>query len=43
MYAQLRLVDTLEKMGISPSFSSEINSILDMIYRYKFVVRYFVN
>ncbi|CAO2143585.1 unnamed protein product [Urochloa humidicola] len=32
IYSQLRLVDTLEKMGISPSFSSEINSVLDMIY-----------
>ncbi|CAL4994958.1 unnamed protein product [Urochloa decumbens] len=32
MYSCLRMVDTLEKMGISLSFSSEINSILDMIY-----------
>ncbi|TKW28451.2 hypothetical protein SEVIR_3G324300v4 [Setaria viridis] len=32
MYSQLRVVDTLEKMGISPSFSSEINNILEMIY-----------
>jgi len=26
-------VDTLEKMGISASFSGEINNILDSIYR----------
>ncbi|CAL4994541.1 unnamed protein product [Urochloa decumbens] len=32
MYSSLRMVDTLEKMGISLSFSSEINSILDMVY-----------
>ncbi|RLN29794.1 ent-kaur-16-ene synthase, chloroplastic-like [Panicum miliaceum] len=32
-YYQLRMVDTLEKMGISRSFLSEINSTLDMIYR----------
>ncbi|CAO2141182.1 unnamed protein product [Urochloa humidicola] len=31
-YSGLRMVDTLEKMGISLSFSSEINSILDMVY-----------
>lgn len=33
VYSRLRMVDTLEKMGISPSLSSGINSILDMIYR----------
>ena len=38
MYTQLRMVDTLEKMGISSSFSGEIYSILDMIYRYKLVM-----
>jgi len=27
------MVDTLEKMGISPGFSGEIDSILDTIYR----------
>jgi len=27
------MVDTLEKMGISPGFSTEIESILDTIYR----------
>ncbi|CAN6374612.1 unnamed protein product [Urochloa humidicola] len=32
VYSQLRMVDTLEKMGISFIFPSEINSILDMIY-----------
>jgi len=32
-YSQLRMVDTLEKMGISPGFSGEIDSILDTIYR----------
>jgi len=32
-YTQLRMLDTLEKMGISRSFSSEINTTLDMIYR----------
>jgi len=31
-YSQLRMVDTLEKMGISPGFSTEIDSILDTIY-----------
>jgi hypothetical protein len=29
------MVDTLEKMGISRSFSSEINTTLDMIYRWR--------
>ena len=33
MYTQLRMVDTLEKMGISSSFSGEIYTRLDMIYR----------
>lgn len=33
VYNQLSMVDTLEKMGISPSFSYEINNILDMTYR----------
>ena len=33
VYNQLRMVDTLEKMGISPSFSYEINNILDTTYR----------
>ncbi|RLN30469.1 ent-kaur-16-ene synthase, chloroplastic-like [Panicum miliaceum] len=32
-YYQLRMVDTLEKMGISRSFLPEINTTLDMIYR----------
>ncbi|PAN21178.1 hypothetical protein PAHAL_3G447900 [Panicum hallii] len=32
-YSRLRMVDTLENMGISRSFLSEINSTLDMIYR----------
>ena len=32
-YSRLRMVDTLEKMGISVSFSGEINNILDSIYR----------
>ncbi|OEL16801.1 Stemar-13-ene synthase [Dichanthelium oligosanthes] len=32
MYSRLCTVDTLEKMGVSPSFSNEINNILDMIY-----------
>ena len=32
-YSRLRMVDTLEKMGISASFSGEINNILDSIYR----------
>ncbi|KAG2620631.1 hypothetical protein PVAP13_3NG178566 [Panicum virgatum] len=31
-YSRLRMVDTLEKMGISASFSGEINNILDSIY-----------
>ncbi|CAN6278911.1 unnamed protein product [Urochloa humidicola] len=34
IYFQLCMVDTLENMGISYQFSSEINSILDMAYRY---------
>jgi ent-kaurene synthase len=33
IYSQLCMVDTLENMGISYHFSSEINSILDMTYR----------
>ncbi|XP_066381595.1 dolabradiene synthase KSL4, chloroplastic-like, partial [Miscanthus floridulus] len=32
VYNQLRMVDTLEKMGISPSFSYEIHNILDTTY-----------
>ena len=32
-YSRLRMVDTLEKMVISASFSGEINNILDSIYR----------
>lgn len=32
LYARLRMVDALEKTGISRSFSSEINGILDMTY-----------
>ncbi|TVU15795.1 hypothetical protein EJB05_39333, partial [Eragrostis curvula] len=32
-YSALCMVDTLEKMGISNGFASEINSILDMAYR----------
>ncbi|XP_044318500.1 ent-kaur-16-ene synthase, chloroplastic-like [Triticum aestivum] len=32
IYCQLSMVDTLEKVGISPYFSSEIKSILDMTY-----------
>lgn len=32
VHSQLRMVDTLERMGISPSFSYEINAILDMTY-----------
>ncbi|PAN20858.1 hypothetical protein PAHAL_3G415900 [Panicum hallii] len=31
-YSRLRMVDTLEKMGISLGFSGEIDSILDTIY-----------
>ncbi|CAN6273135.1 unnamed protein product [Urochloa humidicola] len=34
IYSQLCMVDTLENMGISYQFSSEINSILDVVYRY---------
>ncbi|PWZ25714.1 hypothetical protein Zm00014a_036415 [Zea mays] len=34
LYARLRMVDALEKTGISRSFSSEINGILDMTYAY---------
>ncbi|CAL5021364.1 unnamed protein product [Urochloa decumbens] len=34
IYSQLCMVDTLENMGISYRFSSEIKSILDMAYRY---------
>ncbi|CAN6244777.1 unnamed protein product [Urochloa humidicola] len=34
IYSQLCMVDTLENMGISYRFSSEINSILDVVYRY---------
>lgn len=33
IHYQLFIVDTLENMGISYRFSSEINSILDMAYR----------
>ncbi|TVU15793.1 hypothetical protein EJB05_39331, partial [Eragrostis curvula] len=33
LHCQLSMVDTLEKIGISQYFSSEINSILDMAYR----------
>uniref|UniRef100_R7WDL9 Ent-kaur-16-ene synthase, chloroplastic n=1 Tax=Aegilops tauschii TaxID=37682 RepID=R7WDL9_AEGTA len=33
IYCQLSMVDTLEKVGISRYFSSEIKSILDMTYR----------
>lgn len=33
VHSQLRMVDTLERMGISPSFSYEINAILNMTYR----------
>jgi len=29
------MVDTLEKIGICPGFSGEIDSILDTIYRSK--------
>ncbi|KAF8772410.1 hypothetical protein HU200_005815 [Digitaria exilis] len=32
-YSWLRMVDTLENMGVSCSFSSEINHILDITYR----------
>jgi hypothetical protein len=32
-YSRLRMVDTLEKIGICPGFSGEIDSILDTIYR----------
>ncbi|XP_039839298.1 dolabradiene synthase KSL4, chloroplastic-like [Panicum virgatum] len=31
-YSRLRMVDTLEKMGIAVGFSGEIDSVLDMIY-----------
>jgi len=31
-YSRLRMVDTLEKIGICPGFSGEIDSILDTIY-----------
>lgn len=34
IHTRLRMVDTLEKTGISRSFSSEINCILDMTYAY---------
>ncbi|CAN6320314.1 unnamed protein product [Urochloa humidicola] len=33
VYSRLRMVDTLEKMGISQSFSREISHILDATYR----------
>ncbi|OEL22662.1 Ent-pimara-8(14),15-diene synthase [Dichanthelium oligosanthes] len=33
VYSRLRMVDTLERMGISRSFSSEIHNILEMTYR----------
>ena len=35
-YSRLRMVDSLEKMGIATGFSGEIDSVLDKIYRYKF-------
>ncbi|XP_044968830.1 ent-kaur-16-ene synthase, chloroplastic-like [Hordeum vulgare subsp. vulgare] len=34
IYCQLSMVDTLEKVGISKYFSSEIKSILDMTYSF---------